>query len=458
MRGHLNPEISKVLQYIDANSDRIVRLCVDLVRTCSINPRYPNIDTAKVKGGESRCNEILGECYQDLGCEVDLFEGAPGRHNLVGVLGGTGGGRSLILNGHIDTVPFTEPDRWPQKNPLSGLVANGRIYGRGACDMKAGLVAQAMAAKAIVDSHVKLKGNLILESVLGEEWMEHEIGTTAVIKRGYRADAAIIAEPSAPPISLAVVPATSGMIWMSLTCLGIPAHFSIRNEIIRAGGGAEVGVHAVDKGLMLLNALQNLEKQWAITKTHPLFQPGHFTIYPGAISGGPRGTPVPFQLAGYCTIEYAIWYPPDQEPSAIKKEIEEYVFRASQFDPWLRENPPELKWNMNWPATSIDSDHPLVHTMLAAHNSVSQRRASVMDRNVQGFCAVCDASFLNDADIPSIVYGPGSLHQAHSENEFVAIDEVITATKALAVAAMNWCGVSEHENRSATGGGQREDN
>jgi acetylornithine deacetylase/succinyl-diaminopimelate desuccinylase family protein len=457
LEGLLNPELSKVLQYIDSRSDRIVDLCVDLVRTCSINPQYPNIDAAKAKGGESRCNEILAECYHDLGCDVDLFEGAPGRHNLVGVLRGEGGGRSLIFNGHIDTVPFTEPEKWLQKNPLSGAIANGRVYGRGACDMKGGLVAQAMAAKAIVDSNVKLKGDLILESVLGEEWMEHEIGTTAVIKRGYRADGAIIAEPSAPPVSLAVVPATSGMLWMSLTCLGIPAHFSIRDEVIRTGGGAEIGVHAVDKGIMLLNALQALEREWVVTKNHPLFQPGHFTIYPGAISGGPRGTPVPFQLAGYCTIEYAIWYPPDQEPSAIKKEIEDYVLRASQLDPWLRENPPEIKWNMNWPATSIDSDHPLVHTMLNAHESVSQRRASVRDRNVQGFCAVCDASFLNDENIPSIVYGPGSLYQAHSENEFVAIDELVTATKALAAAAMTWCGVSEEEHPIETRGAQRED-
>jgi acetylornithine deacetylase/succinyl-diaminopimelate desuccinylase family protein len=361
----------------------------------------------------------------------------------VGVLRGTGGGRSLIFNGHIDTVPFTEPEKWPREDPLSGIIANGRIYGRGSCDMKAGITAQVMAAKALVDSKVELKGDLILQSVLGEEWMEHEIGTTAVIRRGYRADAAIIAEPSAPPVSLAVVPATSGMLWMSLTCYGIPAHFSIRDEVIRAGGGPEIGVHAVDKGVILLNALQNLERHWALTKTHPLFQPGHFTIYPGAISGGPRGTPVPFQLAGYCTIEYAIWYPPDQDPSAIKKEVEEYIWHASQIDPWLKENPPEIKWNMNWPATRIDSDHPLVHTMLAAHESVSQRRASVRDRRVQGFCAVCDASFLNGANIPSIVYGPGSLHQAHSENEFVEIDELITATKSLAVAAMNWCGVNE---------------
>jgi acetylornithine deacetylase len=396
-----------------------------------------------VKGGETRCNEILAECYEEIGCEVDLFEAAAGRHNVVGVLRGRGGGRSLIFNGHVDTVPVTEPDKWLQQDPFSGVVVNGRIYGRGACDMKAGLTAQVMAAKALVDSGVKLNGTLILESVLGEEWMEHEIGTTALIRRGYRADAAIIAEPSAPPVPLAVVPATSGMLWMSLTCLGVPAHFSIRDEVIRAGEGPEVGVHAVDKGVLLLNALQDLEKQWVLTKTHPLFRPGHFTIYPGAISGGPRGTPVPFQLAGYCTIEYAIWYPPDQDPAAIRKEIEEYIFRVCQLDAWLRENPPEIKWNMNWPATSIDQDHPLVHTMLAAHEAVSSERTIIRDHQVQGFCAVCDASFLNEARIPSIVYGPGSLHQAHSENEFVSVDELMTATKALAVAAVRWCGWTE---------------
>lgn len=434
--------MARVLRTVDLLKDEIVQLCSDLIKVPSVNPQYPNIDIGRFRGGESRCNEKLAECYQSIGCQVDFFEAAPHRNNLVGVLRGTGEGRSLIFNGHIDTVPFTEPHMWRAQDPFSGIVEDGRIYGRGASDMKAGIVAQFMAAKALVKSQVRLKGDLILESVLGEEWMEHEIGTTAVIRRGYRADAAVIAEASAPPVSLAVVPATSGMIWMSLTCRGKPAHFSIREELVRPGGrGSEVAVHAVDKGIFLMNALRKLEEDWGQTKKHPLFRPGHFTIYPGAISGGPSGIPVPFQFAGYCTIEYVIWYAPHEDPEDVKKQVTEYILQASQLDPWLKSNPPELKWNFNWPATSIDPSHPIVTTMLEAHETVTHQECAVRDASqVQGFCAVDDATWLNAAGISSVTYGPGSLCQAHSENEYVPIDEVLTATKTYAVTALKWCG------------------
>jgi formylaminopyrimidine deformylase len=433
---------SKVLRRINATQAAIVQLCSELIKCPSVNPNYPNIDVDRFRGGESRCNERLAASYQSIGCQVDLFEAAPGRHNLVGVLRGSGAGKSLIFNGHVDTVPYTEPDKWLGKDPFSGIVENGRIYGRGACDMKAGIVAQFMAAKALVDCKVKLKGDLILESVLGEEWMEHQIGTTGVIQRGYRADAAVISEASAPPVTLAVIPATSGMIWMSLTCRGKPAHFSVRDELVRAGGrGAEVGVHAIDKAIFLLNALRKLDEDWGQSKSHPLFRPGHFTLYPGAISGGPVGIPVPFQFAGYCTIEYAIWHSPDENPEDVKKEVSDYIVQVAQLDSWLRENPPEVKWNFNWPATSIAPDHPIVQGMLAAHERVTNERGELRSHSqLQGFCAVDDATWLNDAGIASVTYGPGSLHQAHSENEFVQVDELITATKVFAIAAMNWCG------------------
>ena len=438
----LSQDEAEVLRRIDATQEKIVQLCSELIKRPTVNPNYPNIDLTRFRGGESRCNERLAESYQSIGCQVDLFEATPGRHNLIGVLKGSGGGKSLIFNGHIDTVPYTELDKWLGKDPFSGIVENGRIFGRGSCDMKAGIVAQFMAAKALADCNIKLKGDLILESVLGEEWMEHQIGTTAVIQRGYRADAAVISEASAPPMSLAVIPATSGMIWMSLTFRGKPAHFSVRDELVRAGGGgSEVGVHAIDQAIFILNALRKLDEDWGQAKKHPLFRPGHFTLYPAAISGSPVGIPVPFQFAGYCTIEYAIWHSPDENPDDVKKEVTDYILQVAKLDPWLREHPPEVKWNFNWPATSIAPDHPIVQNMLAAHERVTKDKSEVRSHpQVQGFCAVDDATWLNDAGIPSVTYGPGSLHQAHSENEFVPIDELITATKVFAIAAMNWCG------------------
>jgi acetylornithine deacetylase/succinyl-diaminopimelate desuccinylase family protein len=431
----------KILQRVDALRDEAIALCCSLVRLPSVNPNYPNIDIGRFRGGESRCNELLAQRYEDIGCEVDFFEAAPGRHNLIGTLKGSGGGKSLIFNGHIDTVPFTEPDKWMGGDPFSGAVEYGRIYGRGACDMKAGIVAQFMAAKALIDCGIKLKGDLILQSVLGEEWMEHEIGTTALIGRGYRADAAVIGEPSAPPVSLAVIPVTSGMIWMSLTCRGKPAHFSMRDELVRAGGrGSEVGVHAVDKAIFLLNALRKLDEDWGQTKKHPLFRPGHFTLYAGAIFGGPVGIPVPFQFAGYCTIEYVIWHSPNEDPDDVKHEVTDFIMQVAKLDPWLTENPPEIKWNFNWPAANLDPTHPIVQCMLAAHAVATDTGGELRSHSqMQGFCAVDDATWFINAGIPAVTYGPGSLYQAHSENEFVSVDELIAAAKVFAIAAMHWC-------------------
>src|SRR5947207_3417639 len=239
----MNELKTRVLEGVEARRDEIVELCSTLIRTPSINPNYPGVDVGSVLGGETACNEKLAELYQGIGCQVDLWEAAPRRANLVGVLRGTGGGRSLIFNGHIDTVPVTQPDKWNFKDPFSGAVSDGRLYGRGACDMKTGVAAQFMAARTLVEAGARLRGDLILESVVGEETMDHELGTTATVRRGYRADAAIVSEPTAPPTPLAVVPVTPGLLWMSVTCLGKATHASVRGELIRAGGrGAEVGV------------------------------------------------------------------------------------------------------------------------------------------------------------------------------------------------------------------------
>lgn len=435
-----------ILDYLEKNREKITETCAELVRKQSVNPNYPGIDGDEVLGGETDCNERLAELFESIGCEIDLWEAAPRRHNLVGTLKGQGGGQSLALNGHVDTVPVTQPERWRYNSPLSGAIEEGRIWGRGTCDMKGGLTAQFWAAKAIVDCGIKLEGDLLLQSVLGEETMDHEIGTTNVVHRGHRADAGIVTEPTAPPGSLNVVPITPGLLWMALTVRGKTSHSSMRCELVRAGGlGAEVGVNAIEKGVILLQALQRLEEQWGQSKAHPLFKPGHFTIHPGVITGGPEGILVPFLFSEFCTIEYAIWYPPQESVERVQNEIKDYVLAASQLDPWLKSNPPSFDWKLHWPPAQTDVDHPVVETMLAADSAVRQHPGHVgsSEGRIHGFCAVCDASWLNAQGIPSVIYGPGSVFVAHSVDEHVDVEELIQATKGLAVAAMRWCGVVE---------------
>src|ERR1035437_7080599 len=180
----------QVLSTVEKMKDEIVSLLSELVRIPSVNPRYPGADYAALVGGESACNERLAQAYRIAGCQVDFVEKEKGRANLVGVFKGSGGGRSLIYNGHIDTVPVGNASDWKWQGPFSGKVEGGKLYGRGSTDMKRGIVAQLKGIEPVWRNCLTLKGDTILETVGGEEPMAHGVGTSAVCEK-YKADAAI---------------------------------------------------------------------------------------------------------------------------------------------------------------------------------------------------------------------------------------------------------------------------
>ncbi len=415
--------------------DEIVDLTSQLVKRQSVNPNYPNSDAQKYLGGEKECNHFLESYLSSVGCKTDLFEKAKERTNLVATMKGTGGGRSLILSGHIDTVPFGKLEDWVGRDPLSGNVRDGRIYGRGSCDMKSGIAAMSKAVEAITRSGFRLKGDVFIESVVGEETMDHLLGTTATVERGYRADAAIITEPN----SLHLEPVTTGVILLRIPVEGKATHATARDMMIRPGGkGDEIGVNAIEKGVKVINMLQDLEQQWGITKRHPLFNPGHFVIHPGVIDGAPHGHRYVAVVPDYCDIDYAILYNPAETPDQVKREIEEFVLTGSKLDTWLAKHPPEFNWQGVWPAGEIPADHPICQTLAKAHEFINGRSVTI-----DGFPAPVDVPFLDQAGIPTVAYGPGNLPQAHAENEYVEIEQLILATKTIAVSTMNWCGFSE---------------
>lgn len=432
-----------VFTKIDSIKDEIIQATSDLVQIRSVNPGYPGVDFDQEIGGETKSCEFLKGIYDGMGLDVGQWEIVDGRGNIAAVWKGSGGGKSLLHNGHVDTVPSGLPENWKSGDPFSGKIDGGRIYGRGSCDMKGPVVAQAMAIKALQACGVRLKGDVTLSGTAGEENMDSAtLGAGTLVKQGYKADAAIVSEPSAPPHPLAVVPVSPGLWWVSITVDGKASHASMRAETFRAGGlGAEVAVDAIDKGVFMLNAIRKLEDTWGITKRHPLFKPGHFTMVPGVITGAPHGVSVPFFISDYCTIEYCIWYHPDEEPEAVKQEFETYVDRVAQTDDWLREHPPTLDWKVNWPAYKVDEDHPIVQAVADAHNEAAVGTRFDIPAKVAGFAAVCDCAFLNPEGVPSIVYGPGSILVAHAADEFVEIDELITAAKTYALVTMNWCEV-----------------
>jgi acetylornithine deacetylase len=431
-----------VLAAVDALRDEIAQTLSQVIRIESVNPKYPGQVYDEVVGREGDASKAMAQIYRSIGAEVDVFAVEPGRENAVGVVRGSGGGRSLIYNGHVDVVPPGDPAIWTGGNPFSGRNDGQRIWGRGASDMKSGVVAQAFAARALADAKVALRGDLILEAVVGEEVMDHEAGVTATIKRGYSADAAVVSEPSAPPAPLAVVPVSPGLWWFSVTVPGKPTHASMRANLIRAGGlGEEVGVNAIDKGVDMFLAMRRLEDEWGQSKRHALFPPGHFTIHPGVVTGGPKGVLVPFIVSEFMTIEYCCWYHPDERPEAVRAEIEQHIHRAAQLDPWLREHPPVLEWKLNWPAFSVDPGHPICLAIGDAHERANGGTRFAGRPAVNGFAAVEDCSFLNLGGIPTVSYGPGDLRVAHAYDEHVYIDELIAATRTFALLALDWCGI-----------------
>ena len=446
----------RVAAEIDSMAGELTARVAEILRIPSVNPNYPGVNYDDHIGGEAASNRHLARLYEEAGAEIAWVDVAGNRPNLIGTIRGTGGtdGRSLILNGHVDTVPPGRSDDWASGDPYSGQIANGRLWGRGASDQKGALVAAAMAGVALKRAAVRLKGDLMLQSVVGEEVGEHSIGTQAVIEAGFRADGAIVTEPTAPvsadpmapPTSLLVAPVSAGLLWLTVEVTGKRAHNNLRPEFVRAGGvGEAAGVNAIEKGVYLLTALQDLEQQWGQRYVHPLFKPGHFSLHPGVISGGPHGAMVPFFASEFCRIDYSILYPPDVPSDEIKRGIEDFVARASALDPWLEKHPPTFEWHLDWPPSIMPIDHPLTRTVVEARRLAFDEpvhQGPDPHPRIRGFDAVDDATYLNEAGIPALSCGPGSIQFAHAIDENVAISDLVAACKTYAFAAMDWCGLA----------------
>ena len=435
--------LERVLGRVEARRDDAVELLADLVRVNSVNPAFPGVRREDVIGGETRANEVLRERYEQAGLETHRVAPDPERQNLVGVQRGRGGGRSLALNGHVDTVPPVEPDSWVNGSPWNPELRKGRMYGIGSTDMKGSDTAMWLVAQALADERVELEGDLLLHSVVGEETMQHELGTTAVLEAGFTADAAVVTEPTSMPQPLTVSPVAAGNWYFRIHIEGRATHCGNRALAIRPGGpGDAIGVNALEKAVKVVTWLQELEQQWGLTKSHPYFMPGFFSLLQGVFYADP-GLDVPFYFSNRAEVAYSLWYPPDEAADDVRAEIEDHVVTASRLDPWLREHPPRFSWINNWPPAQTAWEHAVVQTMARAH----ERAAGVTipapsPQHPVAFGAASDASFYEAAGIPSVVFGPGDLRIAHCKDESVEIDEVVAAARSLAACVLEWCGVA----------------
>jgi len=433
----IEPQVrDEITASVDSLTEELVHLVSETVKIPSINPRLPGQNYDEIVGGEGKVAAYLKPIMDNIGLETELVEKEKGRANLVGVCKGSGGGKSLIFNGHMDVVPPDPIEDWTEAEPWSGEVKDGKIYGRGAADMKGGNAAAIIALKGLLKAGYRPKGDVILENVAGEEIMDTEIGTGAVIEAGYKADAAIVVEPTGYPTKLAIATASAHAFLASVTIHGKATHCQLRAECIRAGNpGSKIGVSSLDKAFLIYEGLRRLEDEWGVTKSHPLWSslPGKFVVFPTDITGNPGGATL---IPGETTFTYIVMTPPDEDADETKKEVTEAIHRIAQTDSWLREHPPKVDWLLYWPAYETPLDAPICKSLHSAYEMIMDA-APVYS----GFWAQADASFLSLAGIPSVCFGPGETMTAHSANEFVRIDELVNTAKIYATTIAEWCGV-----------------
>ncbi len=397
---------------------------------------------------ELEIQNFLADYLRAEGFEVDLFAADPEgvRFNTVATLKGKnpGTGKSLILMCHTDTVPVTELEKW-NVDPFNEGEHDGRIYGRGANDMKGGLAAAVWAAKAVKDAGADIDGDVILLLTCGEESSQGEtIGARACIERGYRAPFAICCEPTSDEIHNA----TASLLCFDLTISGKAIHSCCRNRVIFPQSGfqnsaADVGVDSVEKALPFLEFFYRLEKEWNHRWKKSAVghggRPGHdrqgigaFNINPSFINSGEYIAAVP----GCTKITYAVWYPPEVDAEDIMAEIEERVHCLAQTDDWLREHPPVIeRCGQWWPGYVVPEESEPVAMLKQAFRDSLGREAVI-----SGFRAVCDGTWLMEDGIPTVVLGPGALDDGgHGYNEFVSRQEVIDAAKVYVSFIYDWC-------------------
>ena len=351
--------------------------------------------------------------HPDYSIEVDRKEGT----GVVGILGGDGG-KSLILNGHIDVVPAGDESNWDNP-PWQGTAKDGKVMGRGSVDMKGGLACAIYAVKAIRDAGVVLKGKVIIESVVGEE--DGGIGALACVLRGYRADGAIIMEPT----ELKVAPAQAGALCFKITVHGLSAHACVREE----------GVSALEKFIPIHNALIELEKRRNERVDDPLYSnfklPIPLNIGKVQTGNWPSSVPETLVADGRYGIEV------DEDIESAQKEFTDALDAVVQADPWLREHPPKMEWwGGQFKPASIPVSDPIVETVVSAFSDTTGKSPEL-----EGVTYGSDMRHLvNIGDTPTLLFGPGDVRDSHKPNEFVLIKDLKTTVRTLALSILRFCG------------------
>jgi len=412
----------KLFQWIDEHKKQSISLLQKVVQEKSVFEK------------EATAQAIILEKCRELGLDIDIWEpnirtlqyhpefvsnrtSFKDSPNIVGVLKGVGGGKSIILNGHIDVVPEGDFNQW-EEDPYQGVIKDGRLYGRGATDMKGGNIALLTAIEAIKANGIKLKGDIIFQSVIDEEC--GGAGTLAAIKRGYKADGAIIPEPT----NLKIFTKQQGSMWFRLKIKGRSAHGGTRYE----------GVSAIEKAMKVVKSIEKLEKVRNDRIDDPLYDqiPIPVPINIGKIEGGtwPSSVPDLVILEGRCGIA------PNETKEQVQKEFKEWLANIEKEDKWFEKHPIEVEWfGARWLPNELPSDHILLEYLKKSYSDVTGQ-----DPIIEASPWGTDGGLLSKVGrIPVLIFGPGNTEVAHFPNEFIELDKMITAAKIISAFLIDWC-------------------
>lgn len=376
-------------------TNELIPLLSNLVAIDSINP-----DLVPGAAGEGAIAAYVAEWLTQAGLEVVIDEPAPGRPNVVGIVRGTGGGRSLMLNAHTDTVGVAG-----MSEPFTPRVEGNRLYGRGAYDMKGSLAACMLAA--VQAKRMNLRGDVIITAVVDEEYAS--IGTASIVKQ-WRADAAIVTEPS----HLDLCVAHRGFVWLDVETQGVAAH----------GSRPELGVDAIAKMGHVLIGLEQLDRNLRAQPTHVLLHSG--SLHASLISGGQELSSYPAR----CRVEVERRTIPGETPAVVEGQIQAILDKLAAADPQFKA---AIHMGLVRDPFEIAQDAPIVEML---RSQIQQRLGRAPE--IYGDQPWMDTAILSAAGIPCVIFGPTGAG-AHAVEEWVDLESVAHCTDVLTATIASFC-------------------
>lgn len=428
----------RVLAWIDSNRGDAIELLQDLVRIPSLT------------GEEGPGQEFMAGYLKEMGLEVErcvadmeALEGHPEfipvdpevnvgnyeeRPNVIGRYRGSGGGRSIMFFAHMDTVP--PGDGWTH-DPYGAEIVDGRMYGVGTADMKAGMAASFYAVNACMGAGVRLKGDVLCMSNIEEE-IGGSGGILACVAQGYRADAGIHTHPGEGKPEMVWI-ASSGVLTFRVKVKGRTTH----------GFQSHLGVNALEKAWRIVEALRELDRHLGVTSREPLTESTFYhsgrpvravNLYLSAMRGGGWL----YQVPPDCEMDWVYTFPNNETLEENVALIEETVRAAAASDPWLKENPPEVQWlPIKFSPCRCDPDDPFVRVTRESIEAVTGEKTSLGATPVGSDMRV-PALY---ADMPTVNIGPMG-GGGHSPDEWVDVESYVDSIKMFAVLLVRWCGAA----------------